>query len=111
MTLVNAKAIAPEAQGQEIIPEAVKNEIKGSNSLEEANNALLEHLRSQAILEDLLLLCKIMRESKGYRKMQRFGETLQTRLEKVSYVRTCQLNVSCCLCQSLADRRVEHTHA
>lgn len=97
MTLVHAKAIAPEAQGQEIIPEAVKNEIKGSNSLEEANNALLEHLSNQATLEDLLLLCKIMKESKGYRKMQKFGETLQARLEKVSYLRACQLKLSCCL--------------
>ena len=84
---MNAKAIAPEAQGQDIIPETVKTEIIGSRSLEDANNTLFAHLRTQVTLKGLLLLCKIMKESKGYGKMQGFGEKLEARLEKVSYAR------------------------
>ena len=94
---MDAKALATEAQDAEIIPEAVKTEIIGAKTLEEANNVLFKHLRNQATLEGLLHLCSIMKGSKGYRKMQRFGETLQAKLEKVSCVRMCRLKLSCCL--------------
>ena len=80
---MDAKAIASKLQGEDIIPEKVQTEIKDSKSLGEANNALLVHLKNQAIPEDLLRLCVIMKESKGYRKMQKFGEELQARLEEV----------------------------
>ena len=93
--LVDAKAIAPELRSEDIIPEAIETQIIESNSFDKANNFLLVHLRRQATLEDLLRLCSIMKESKGYRKMQGFGETLQARLEKVGCVRTCRLQLNC----------------
>ena len=80
---MDAKAIASDVRGEGIIPEKVETEINNSKSLGEANNALFVHLRNQALPEDLLHLCRIMKKSEGYRKMQRFGENLQARLEKV----------------------------
>ena len=86
---MHAKDIAREVRSAEIIPEAVETQIKESKSLDEANDVLFVHLRSQATLEDLLLLCGIMKKSKGYRKMQGFGEKLQARLEKVRSAGSC----------------------
>ena len=80
---VDAKAIASDVLDKAIIPEKVETEINDSKSLEGANKVLFVHLRRQAIPEDLLHLCGIMKESTGYRKMQRFGEKLQARLEEV----------------------------
>ena len=80
---MNAKAIASKVRSEGIIPEEVETEIKDSKSLGDASNALLVHLRNQALPEDLLHLCRIMKESTGYRKMQRFGEKLEARLEEV----------------------------
>ena len=80
---MDAKAIASDVRGEDIIPEEVETEIKDSKSLDGANKVLFVHLRRQAIPEDLLHLCRIMKESKGYRKMQRFGEKLQARVEEV----------------------------
>ena len=80
---VDAKAIASYVRGEDIIPEKVETEIKDSKSLGDANNVLLVHLKNQALPEDLLHLCRIMKESTGYRKMQRFGEKLEARLEEV----------------------------
>ena len=93
--LVNAKAIASKVRGEDIIPEEVETEIKDSKSLGDANNALLVHLKIQAMANDLLRLCGIMKERRGYPKMQWFGEKLQARLEEVrTYVARCKLN--CC---------------
>ena len=80
---VNAKAIARDLRIEKIIPEAVETSIKTSQSSDEANNFLFEHLRSQAILEDLRRLCSIMEDAEGYGKMQRFGKELQAKLEEV----------------------------
>lgn len=92
---VIAKAIASDLRGEDIIPEEVETEIKDSKSQGEANKVLFGHLKRQALPEDLLCLCRIMKESKGYRKMQKFGENLQARLEEVrTYVARLKLN--CC---------------
>ena len=100
---VDAKAIASEVRGKGIIPEKVETEIKDSKSLGDANNTLLVHLRNQALPEDLLHLCHIMKESEGYSKMQRFGEKLQTRLEKVRML-LCLIVVE----QSIANSYIGH---
>ena len=47
---VNAKAIARDLRSEKIIPEAVETSIKTSQSSDEANDFLFEHLRSQATL-------------------------------------------------------------
>ena len=80
---VDAKAIASDVLDKAIIPEKVETEIKDSKSLDDANKVLLVHLRRQSRPKDLLHLCRIMKESKGYQQMQGFGEKLQARLEKV----------------------------
>ena len=80
---MDAKAIAREVRNEEIIPEAVETQINDSKSTDEASNILFVHLRSQAILEDLRRLCSIMKDTKGYRKMQRFGKDLEDKLKEV----------------------------
>ena len=80
---VNAKAIARDLRSEKIIPEAVETSIKTSQSSDEANDFLFEHLRSQATLENLRHLCSIMKDAEGYGKMQSFGKELQAKLEEV----------------------------
>ena len=80
---VNAKAIARDLRSENIIPEAVETSIKTSQSSDEANDFLFEHLRSQATLEDLRRLCSIMKGAKGYGKVQKFGKELEAKLEEV----------------------------
>ena len=80
---VNTKAIARDLRIEKIIPEAVETSIKTSQSSDEANDFLFEHLRSQATLEGLRGLCSIMKGAKGYQQMQRFGKELEAKLEEV----------------------------
>ena len=80
---VDAKAIAPDAYREGIIPERVKNRILHAETQDDANDCLFEHLCSQATLEDLRKLCSIMKKAKGYSNMIAFGRTLQAELDKV----------------------------
>ena len=80
---MDAKAIAYDVLDKAIIPEKVETEIKESKSRGDANKVLFVHVKDQAMPKDLLHLCVIMKESKGYPKMQWFGEKLQARLEEV----------------------------
>ena len=80
---MDAKAVARQARSKKIIPEAVKTRINDSQSSDEANDILFEHLRSQATLEGLRRLCSIMKEAEGYEQMQKFGRKLEAKLEEV----------------------------
>ena len=83
MECVDARAIAQKAQIEEIIPEPVEKQINESRSLDAGKTALFEHLHDQAMLEDLRRFCSIMIESKGYKRMQMFGNGLLAKLEEV----------------------------
>ena len=85
MECVDARAIAQKARMEEIIPEPVEKQINESNSSDAAKNALFEHLHDQAMLEDLRCFCSIMIESKGYKRMQKFGKALLAKLEEVRW--------------------------
>ena len=80
---VDATAIARDALRKGIIPEKVKNDVLDAKTQDDANDFLFRHLCSQATLEDLRKLCNIMKEAKGYSKMNAFGEKLQAELDKV----------------------------
>ena len=84
MNCVIAKAIAQEARREHIIPTTVETDIRNAKDHRSANDYLFEHLRSQATVEDLRKLCSIMKDTKGYRIMNGFGETLEAELDKVS---------------------------
>ena len=82
---VDAAAIALRAQSMRIIPEKVKNEILDAKTQDDATFYLFQHLCSQATLADLRKLCSILKEADGYSKMNTFGKTLQTELDKVRW--------------------------
>ena len=84
MKCVIAKAIAHEAVDKEIIPENVESDIVNAKDDRSANHYMFRHLSSQATVEDLRKLCNIMKDAKGYRIMNGFGEKLEAELDKVS---------------------------
>lgn len=90
---VDAKAIARAALNDGIIPESVQSDILGAKAKDAANYILFEHLRSQAKLEDLRKLCKIMTEAKGCSKMMDFGKKLRSRLDKVANSKWCNVSL------------------
>ena len=83
MECVDARAIAPKARMEKIIPEAVENQITESKTSAAAQKALFEHLQHQVMVEGLRRFCSIMIASEGYQRMQMFGEELLTKLEEV----------------------------
>ena len=83
MRCVDARAIAPKARMEKIIPEPVEKQINESKSSEEARKVLFEHLCDQAMLEGLRHFCSIMIESEGYQQMQMFGKELLAKIEEV----------------------------
>ena len=81
---VDAKAIAQAARHAKIISESVESDIIGAKAKNDANCSLFQHLHSQATLEDLTKLCRIMKATTGCSKMISFGAKLQSRLGKVT---------------------------
>ena len=84
MKCVVAKAIAHKAVDKKIIPETVETDIVNAKDQSSANHYMFAHLCLQATVEDLRKLCNIMKDAKGYRIMNGFGETLEVELDKVS---------------------------
>ena len=83
MRCVDARAIAPKARMEKIIPERVETQINKSESSDAAKKVLFEHLRDQVMLEGLRHFCSIMIESEGYQQMQMFGKELLAKIEEV----------------------------
>ena len=82
---VDARTIAQKARMEKIISEAVEIKIIESKSLDAAKQVLFEHLCDQVTLEGLRCFCSIMIESKGYQRMQMFGNDLLAKLKKVRW--------------------------
>ena len=78
---VQARGVFRKLYQCHIIPESVKNKIEKSDSIDEANHLLYDHLQLQATFCDLTTMTTIMSEAEGFAQMSNFGKDFETVLK------------------------------
>ena len=71
---MHVKDIAVTLQLKGVIPEEIAADIASARSKKKANEALYDHLHSQASEDDLKRLFQLCSEEKGYSRMSAFGK-------------------------------------
>jgi hypothetical protein len=74
----------------EVIPESVKTKIEKSDSNEEANHLLYNHLKPQATFCDLTTMATTMSNAEGFAQMRNFGNDFETVLKSQDRRCTCE---------------------
>ena len=78
---MNSKDIAPKLRVLKLIPESVECHIRQSESKEDANIHLLNHLKADADDETVKEVFRIASEKAGYGKMNRFAAGMLKELQ------------------------------
>ena len=73
---VNTEEIVEELEKFNLIPGKLRSRIESVSSREEANRLLLDHVCANFNTESLTTLCMVMREEKGYPKMNDLGRRM-----------------------------------